>query len=109
MSAPNWRFVEVESDGEAWLSSPSDLFAFVRATDPADGRSYTIMVATSSWLAKQAESIRVGEAKHSYLAPMILIRDGSPTELRRQIDEALSLPRALSMFGRPDVAPQSAV
>src|SRR5436309_3183617 len=108
MSSPDWRFLEEDGDGEAWLASPSELFAFVRATDPADGQPYSIMVVTNTWLSKQASAIRRG-AKHSFLAPMLVIRDGSPAELRSQIDEALSQPRALSMFGRPGAAPRSAV
>ena len=98
MPQVKWQFVEDDDDGQMWLAAPTDLFAFVRAIVPSDGRTYSLMVVTQSWLAKQVEALN-HDAKHSFFAPMLVIRDGSPADLRRQIDEALS-EAALSMFGR---------
>ena len=94
-----WQFVEDDPNGAAWLAAPSETFSFVETTDQLDGGRYRIMVVTRTWLQKQVTALG-RDAKYSFFAPMLLVRDGTPDQLRQAIDDALSHP-GISMIGRP--------
>ena len=83
----SWRFAESDEDGDAWMKSPGQLYAFVdlqAATGPR-----RIMVVTKSWMENQLAAVR-GQRGRAVFPSVLVVPDGSPAALRAAIDAAVS-------------------
>jgi hypothetical protein len=84
-----WRFVETSEDGEAWLSNPTELQAYIdyRSTTDPGGRWRRVMVVTKAWLAGHLDRVKQGTSQPLWagIPMMLVVPDGEGDELRRTV------------------------
>jgi len=84
----DWKFVESDADGRAWMQNPSDLHAFIDIRSNAVTRDEAwrrITVVTKGWVERQ-----LAGAQRAVFPAMLVIPDAEPAALRKSIDAAVS-------------------
>ena len=87
---PTWQFVDgdVPGDGALWLEHPAQLWGFIDFRDSTSDGERRIMVVARSFV--EASLAQLGStAKSTAFAAMLVIPDGSPSQMRASIDDAV--------------------
>ena len=79
-----WRFGDHPEDGEAWLERPGILHAYLDFRTPESGSWHRVTVCTDVWMAAQLR-----DARWAFFPAMLVVRQGSPSEMRAQIDDVV--------------------
>lgn len=83
-AAVEWRFGGLPGDPEAWYAAPSlvHVYVDVRTPETPSGRWHRIWAVTQSWV---ATNVLIPEAEGAIVPPLLVVRDGSPAELRERV------------------------
>lgn len=87
-----WRYVDPTGRDSAWIANQQVLQTFIEyATGDVAGHSWRkTMVVTQSWLRQQlAELGSTPEQSFIAFAPMLVVVDGSESDLDAQVDAAV--------------------
>ena len=88
--APSWTFVDGDTpgDGALWLEHPRQMAGWIDFIDRSSGAERRIMVVARSFV--EASIADIGrESRSTAFAPMLVLADGTPAQLRAAIDEAV--------------------
>jgi hypothetical protein len=80
--------LESEADGQLWLDHPAKTWAFIEVEGRGAASPRSIMVVTKSWVQTQLDGI-TRPPTSGIFAPMLVVPDGGPEQLRASIDAAM--------------------